>query len=113
MTVYTKDPSREEVIARAAEIEPDTMGESTYEGPGAFEAAGDRELATALDVLYLNGAHDEQAGTVETGVHLARVGRFVLATNDQGFKGAAAYESPEMAQRDLDARDLEDDVEDA
>jgi hypothetical protein len=68
----------------AAKIDPDTTTDDLA-GPGRYDGASDRVFAWALETLYGTGAADETAGSVEEGRHLARFGRYVLETNEQGF----------------------------
>jgi hypothetical protein len=89
-------------VQAALELEPDFRDE--LEGPGRLDGSSDRELAAALDVLAGVSGQDDEAGTVETGLWLARFGHYVLAHDDQGFLDVWRFGSDRLAQACLDER---------
>lgn len=97
---------RTNIIIQARELDDEYPSDS-YEGPGPYEGIGDRELAAAIEIIYGHGFADATAGSTQYGLHGARVGSYVLWTNDQGFLTLASYESAEKAQEALDAEDAE------
>jgi hypothetical protein len=104
----TNELTREEVLARATELgwEP-----SEADRPGAFEGNRDRELASALWALSLDGTWDEQSGDTESPTgHFTRIGRWVVQCDQQGFVNlderitvAEACELFETFEREYDA----------
>jgi hypothetical protein len=53
------------------------------------------ELAYAIDVLALNGTADDWVRTVNG--HAEQVGRFILHTDEQGFKRLQSFLSDDAA----------------
>lgn len=98
------NPSREEVIEIGRKLDPanfDLLND--HDGPGAFEATGDKPLALALDLIYLHGFADNMGGDVHVDRHGSRVGRFVLWTDSLGFKAVEEFDSPAKADEAVDA----------
>jgi hypothetical protein len=97
---------RASILATARELDSATLdAEACAAGPGRYEGASDLALVVALDILAGHGCADDQAGSTEYGLHLARFGRYVLSTDDRGFVYVEAYDDEMAAQTALDAED--------
>lgn len=59
-------------------------------------------LEVALENVWLNGCHDDAAGSVETTNHVFRVGRHVMETDNYGFKAVHSFGTEEAAQELID-----------
>lgn len=70
---------RSTIISAACDLDPQFYAPPTPGEPGRFEGAHDPELAYAIDLLATCGVADE------IGEHVARVGRYVIAVDSQGF----------------------------
>ena len=51
----------------------------------------------ACEVFYMNGSYDDQDGDVETYDHFYRVHRWIVFTNNQGFKDLDTYDNEDEA----------------
>lgn len=59
----------------------------------------DNEMTAALNVLVNNGDADEQVGEVGAPIgHVARVDRFLLYTDNYGFREWDEYETEDLAK---------------
>lgn len=74
--------------------------------PGRYEGT-DSVLAATLDALVMDGQADDETGDVDSLGHLARVGRFLLWTDSQGFRTAEACETEDAARAEFAAFDAE------
>jgi hypothetical protein len=94
------DKDRLELIEHAEKIDPEAMAsEASAARPGRYEGADDLALVVALDILTGVGGEDESAGNVEfADGHAARFGRFILWTDNYGFKTAESFESVAAAE---------------
>lgn len=94
--VEASNDDRAEVVAIAEGLGSMADAEGSYHGE-------DVELAQALDTIVGHGLADDQAGTVdEDGGHWARVGRFCLVTDGQGFRRALTYTTEAAARIAID-----------
>ena len=66
-------------------------------GPGKFEGNADLRIARALYTLSLDGECDDQIGTVEEGMWIGLIGRFVMWEDPQGFVTYEVHETSEKA----------------
>jgi hypothetical protein len=87
--------SRDAIIADAKQIDPDF---GWYDGPGKYEAASDRELAAALYTVTLVSGEDDRVGDVSYMGFFARIGRYILEIDNNGFVTFSECESPEDAE---------------
>lgn len=69
--------------------------------PHAILETADPPLAFALEEIYGHGFADDVAGRTEFGLHGARVGPFILLTDDRGFMDVAAFPSDAEAETAL------------
>jgi hypothetical protein len=103
------EPTREELIEQARALDQATFdAEACAAGPGRYEGAADLALTVAVDIIALHGFADDQGGTTEFGGrHGARVGRYVLWTDAQGFRTLEEFDSGEAASVALEDADAE------
>lgn len=73
-----------------------------------YGETGIETLLDALEAFYLSGSPDEASGDVEapTG-HFYRIDRWIVVTNNQGFKDVQEYGNAETAEWEFGK--LEDD----
>lgn len=93
-----KETTKEMIIADALNnglIWDDLM----QTGPGALQGNQDRPLAAAVQWIVNGGGADEQTGDVEALIgHVARVDRWLMRTNTQGFVDVIEYDTEESAK---------------
>lgn len=105
---------RDEIIATARDLDAATMdAETCTAGPGRYEGASDLELLVACDVIAMHGFADATAGSVEYGRYGARIGRYVVWTDDRGFVSLETFETASGAQDALDAEDTAQEQDDS
>lgn len=90
------------ILADAHRLDRSLQSEIDYDGPGAFQGIADRELAIAIDTIGGHGFADQEAGSVEHGLHGVRVARWIVWTDDQGFKSLRAFDDETAAVLALD-----------
>ena len=59
------------------------------------------ELLAALEEIYMNGCADESTGSVDTTGHFYRVHRWIVATDNLGFREIETYDSEEEAKAEF------------
>lgn len=64
-------------------------------GPGKFEGTADLRVARALHALSLDGECDDQLGTVDSGMWIGLIGRFVAWEDPQGFFSYEVFDTSE------------------
>lgn len=68
---------------------------------------------SAMDVLHacetcaMNGGHDDISGDVETFYHFYRVHRWIVTTDNQGFKELETYDTEREAKDAFQSHDRE------
>lgn len=92
-------------------------------GPGKFQTCEDARIASGLYELSLDTSNlDDQLGSVEEGMWMGWMGRFVLQQDSQGFFEYEAFASNEDAkhsflgyggEEDFDASSIEADPKNA
>lgn len=93
------ETTREHVIEVACTLDRATFeAESCAAGPGRYEGAWDLSLLVAVDIMAMHGAADEQGGSTETGRHGARVHRWVVWTDGEGFRTLEEFATVEAAR---------------
>jgi hypothetical protein len=108
-----REVERASILATARELDSATLdAEACAAGPGRYEGASDLALVVALDILSGHGCADDQAGSTEYGLHLARFGRYVLAGDGQGFVYVETYDDESAAQAELDAENARQSTDD-
>lgn len=79
--------SEEELIARAKDI----FGTVEY---SVFFQGRDFTLLDALETFYMNGFPDDVTGDVDSpNGHVYRVARWIVRTDDRGFKNVEAHDT--------------------
>jgi hypothetical protein len=71
-------------------------------GPGKFEASVNPGLAEVIYRKSLEGWNDDETASVAWGLHISKLGRFLLLEDDQGFVTLQEFESEAAAQAELD-----------
>lgn len=96
-----------EILTAARGIDRSFDAEVDYDGPGRLEGTthDERLLALAIETILGGGCPDQCGGTVEFGLHAARVGRAVLWTDDRGFMSVTVYGSENEAINEVDEED--------
>lgn len=67
-------------------------------GPGKFEGNDDLRIAKALYTLTLDGQTDDQIGSVDEGMWIGWIGRFVCQEDPYGFFEYEVFEDSEKAK---------------
>lgn len=99
--------TRDWLIARAiAEgVSPDDFA---WTGPGKYDGNTDRPLAVALDMLCTMSYADETTGHVESPTgHVARLARWLVCCDEQGFITATEYQTIAACEKDFAALEAE------
>lgn len=91
--------TRESLIQVAQDLMPEGYELDPGPAAGRYDGAGDKLLAAALDTIIGHGFEDEVYGTVEEGLYVARVGRFLYTEDDRGFRDAGDFPTVEDADK--------------
>lgn len=67
-------------------------------GPGKFEGNHDLRIARGLYTLTLDGQLDDQLGSVDEGMWLGWIGRFVCQEDTQGFFSYEVFDTSDEAK---------------
>jgi hypothetical protein len=67
-------------------------------GPGKFEGNADLRIARALYALSLDGECDDQIGSVDQGMWIGLIGRFVMWEDPQGFCTYEVHDTSQEAE---------------
>lgn len=88
---------RTALLATARDLEPNADFE--HFGPGRFDGASDKPLTQAMDIIASHGFADDEYGSVDESLYVARIGRFLYSQDDQGFCDCADHDTEAEADR--------------
>jgi len=83
--------------------EYELINEAMKLGPIEISTGQPNRIIGACENFYMNGVADDVSGHVDapTG-HFYRVDRWIVTTNDQGFKSLTTFDKPEEAEVHFD-----------
>lgn len=67
-----------------------------------FDGEADRTLTCALSLIDSHGFADESTGSVDEGGYFARVGRWILLIDSQGFQSAIEFTDADAARQAIE-----------
>jgi len=91
---------RTEIVETACKLEPNAVARAS--STAHYQAAGDRELAAAIDVLAAHGRVDEQTGDRNLGCHGARIDRYILWSDAHKAIALQTFATERAASRTLE-----------
>jgi hypothetical protein len=95
--------TRDQLIGEAL-VHGLTWTNLTSAGPGYLEGNADRPLTNALEYLRLMGHADAESGDASApGGHFARVQRWLLFTDEQGFVAVVGFDTVAEAIEHFDS----------
>ena len=96
MTTHLRQMKEAEIIQSARELESGIPGASDVDS-----------LEDAINIIYLHGFADQQAGSTDMGSHFARVDRFAVETDSHGFQRLLTWGTADEAEAALDEIDAD------
>ncbi len=94
---------------RNALSENEFIGQAATQFPGEiFGRSPNHRILDACEAFYMNGCADEVSGNVESSLgHFYRCHRWIVVTDNQGFKDVQTFDTEAEAEIEFRSRDEE------